>query len=694
MWGRKKIIEEAVIFFGFIAVGLFIYREAFHSSFQFDDYPFIVNNPVIHDLRNILDIFRSYSIKPLGTLTFAIDYYFYGLNVVGYHATNFIIHILSTLTLRWFILLTLEAPRLRGTSLAKDKQWIALLVSLIFLTHPVQIHAVTHITQRYVSLACLFYLLSLCFYNKARKYLDDDSYKPALFFKFFLACSFFALCGMLTRQTVVTLPLAVVLYEMCFFQPSQLKKILRYKTTWFVLAIFILIALVQPYLYQFNLSHYLKATYYSHSHQHETVTSYNYLLTQFRVLSHYIRLFFFPNEFTFDYDYQLSKGFFELPTFLSFLFLCFIFLGAAFIYRRHVVISFGIFWFFLTLSIESSIIPIVYVIEQYRLYLPLVGLSLSLVAGLHYMLKDIRKCSFVLSVFIAMLCYFTIQGNKVWQTEITFWEYALKMAPHKARTNDNLGAVYSAAGRYEEALRYLQKALSLDDSYAHTYNSLGQVYMEMGNLEKAVNNFEKAIEIGSGISVAPLNNLGVVYQRKGDLEKAEEYYKLAIRESQGFIEAYLNLATLYRKKGRSDAAIGLYEQIAVRFPHHKESLYSLVELYLEKKEAKRAIQAAQKILPKENNAELLTNLGSILAKNNLVDAAIIFYEKALRVDPKYKEVYIELGKFFGNMDRFYEAINIWKEGASLDPADPRFPELIQEAERLEKQLTPAVFNPP
>ena len=117
------------------------------------------------------------------------------------------------------------------------------------------------------------------------------------------------------------------------------------------------------------------------------ISSMHYLLTQFRVMVTYIRLLFLPLNQNLDYDYPISKSLFELPALISFLFLITILFFAKRLFSKYRLVSFSIFWFFLTLLPESSLFPIKDVIFEHRLYLPLVGYSMFLVSGVYYLFR-------------------------------------------------------------------------------------------------------------------------------------------------------------------------------------------------------------------------------------------------------------------------------------------------------------------
>ena len=83
----------------------------------------------------------------------------------------------------------------------------------------------------------------------------------------------------------------------------------------------------------------------------------HYLLTQFRVMVTYIRLLFLPFNQNLDYDYPISKSIFELPVVNQlFIFIAILYFAKR-LFSKYRLISFSIFWFFLTLLPESSILP-------------------------------------------------------------------------------------------------------------------------------------------------------------------------------------------------------------------------------------------------------------------------------------------------------------------------------------------------
>jgi len=189
---------------------------------------------------------------------------------------------------------------------------------------------------------------------------------------FYISSWFLCLAGMLTKENVVMLPCAIFLCELCFFKTAE-------KFSWkYVLPFFILL----PFI-----SIILLVTKPPTISDVDKFTSYPslglaYGITQLRVMVTYVRLLLIPLNQNLLYDYPMAKSLLELPILASFFFLCFIFVMAIRLFSRYRLISFGIFWFFITFLPESNIIPLNDVIFEHRLYVPLIGFSLFVVSGI------------------------------------------------------------------------------------------------------------------------------------------------------------------------------------------------------------------------------------------------------------------------------------------------------------------------
>ncbi|MBI4823435.1 MAG: tetratricopeptide repeat protein [Nitrospirae bacterium] len=231
---------------------------------------------------------------------------------------------------------------------------------------------------------------------------------------------------------------------------------------------------------------------------YEDTAKKTYLLTQFRVVVTYLRLLFLPVNQNIDYDYPVFNSFLNPQVFLSFLFLIFVF-GSAFYFLIRSkfspilrFISFGILWFFITLSVESSIIPIPMVINEYRVYLPSIGVFTAIVTGAFLFIGRLKnkKTQKVIGAFLILislaLSSVTYARNTVWKSSISLWEDVVRKSPYKAIGHNNLGFAYVAKGLYDKAIEQFLITLQLTPNNADIWDNKGTTLSTLGRYEEAL----------------------------------------------------------------------------------------------------------------------------------------------------------------------------------------------------------------
>jgi hypothetical protein len=560
-FSREPVVHILII----VILGILIYSNTFNIPFVFDDIYNITHAPGIKDIRNFFNLQSMYGSRHIGLLTFALNYKLHGLNVVGYHIFNLFIHLLNALLVYWLVILTFRTPY-ASAYLQKDVlktsdpyRWIPLFTALLFVSHPVQTQAVTYIVQRFASLATLFYLVSLVTYIKAR---GSDSSKKARY-AFFAASIISAVLAMRTKEIAFTLPVMVLLYEFMFFQ-GDIKKRMLYLLPLLplLLTMFIIPLSMMRSTGAIGIDEITKIA------GSVDVSRWDYLNTQFRVIVTYIRLLFFPVNQNFEYDYPIYRTFFTPPVFLSFLVLLGVFCwGIYLLYRSYKsdkanccwcrLIAFGIFWFFVTLSVESSIIPIEDIIFEHRLYLPSVGFSMAFMSGIVFIyVRLANRTKVVAKIFlpVMILMVFSLSltayaRNMIWRDEVTLWEDVLKKSPNKARPHYNLGVAYQRQGRFDGAIREYQTAINLNPNHAKAYSNMGAVYHQQERLDDAIREYQTAIKLKPDY-VDTHYNLGLAYHKQGRLDDAIREYQTAIKLKPDYADAHRHLEWAYREQGR------------------------------------------------------------------------------------------------------------------------------------------------
>ncbi len=607
-----------------------------------------------------LPLYDAFKSRYIGYLSFALNYRLHGFDVLGYHVVNFIIHVVNALLVYFLTMLTFRTPfsrdynspfpplNLRGGAEGGDvTRLIPLFVALIFVAHPVQTEAVTYVFQRLASLVSMFYLLSLVLYIKGRLSVQksevrsqklernqDSKLKIQSSVIWYLLSFVSAILAMKTKENALTLPVIITLYEFLFFNGPLKNRAAR-------LAPFLLTMLIIPLTLigtDSTAGEIISQIKDPASFGYEKISNESYLLTQFRVIITYLRLLFLPVNQNLLYDYPIYHSFLDIPVFLSFLFLASLFgIAGYLIYiaqkrrsaevrsqkseeesREYAVsgkqttacyllptthyrlIAFGIFWFFITLTVESSIVPIPMVIDEYRIYLPSIGFFLVVTAGVSLIFERFSRVPQIEKMAIAGLCAIilalsgaTYARNILWKDKISLWEDVVRKSPSSPNALNNLGNAYSEKDMHEKAIEFYMKSIALSPSFSLAHANLGSALASIGKPDMAIEHLEKAIALNPK-HIASYNNLARAYGEAGRLDKAEENYSMAITLNPFDITAYHGLGTVYSMLGRFDDALIAYNQFVALSPDNPEAYKNRGILYVEKGDFRNAGEDFQK----------------------------------------------------------------------------------------------------
>lgn len=678
---NRSLLNKPIVHILLIAiVGLFAYSNTFHVPFHFDDRPLIAENHIMKDLSFFFgpsntNGFSFYNQnRYIAYLTFALNYYFHGLDVIGYHIFNIAVHIINAFLIYWLVILTFKTPLMGQTPNQYELSTglIALFSAVFFVSHPVQTEAVTYIWQRVTSLATMFYLLSLASYVKSR--LLTIGIKRLLLY----GISFIsAVLAMKTKEIAFTLPIVITLYEFMFLE-GKVKKRILYLIPLLLTMLIIPLTLIDADKPTGDLIGDVSEA----TRVQTTIPRLDYLFTQFRVIVTYIRLLFLPINQNLDYDFPVYHTFSDPNVFLSFLFLLSLSsLGILLLYRsriaRHDVgshnthyslhatrlVAFGIFWFFITLSVESSVIPIVDVIFEHRMYIPSVGAIIAFnsttfhfTSRLGVTRHALRITRYVipvlLSTIVITLSIATYARNSVWQTEISLWEDVVKKSPSKARGYYNLGNVYLERKEYVKAIGELSKAISYDRYYLRAYNNLGVLYKEIGQFNNALPLFEKVVSIDNNNEKAH-EMLALIYSDIGQEDKSIAHFQ-AVAKINPSVKNYYNLGLALHNKGELNTAIVQYKEALKLNPNHFDAYLNLANAYSalgEKSDALLNYKRALEINP--DDAYLHYNMGLFYEKTGEISRAIDEYKKSFELDSNLKVAFDHikaLEKDIGNIN--------------------------------------------
>lgn len=136
------------------------------------------------------------------------------------------------------------------------------------------------------------------------------------------------------------------------------------------------------------------------------------------------------------------------------------------------------------------------------------------------------------------------------------------------------GLAYVKNGEYESAVRCFHAALKVDPKHAPTYVALGHVYLKKGDLKEAEKAFRQALRRQKDYPPA-LNGLGLVFRNTDKmLDWAIKYFRSACQADRRYVEAYLNLAEVYRELGDT-RELDTYEKLVHMVPEHSDAWFQI-----------------------------------------------------------------------------------------------------------------------
>ncbi len=603
---------------------------------MFDDIGLILENPAVKQLENIPARFTSgienFPYRPLRGISFTIDYQFSGLNPTGYHISNIIFHVLTTLLLYAII------------SLLTGKSRVAFFAACLFAVHPVHTDSVAYISGRRDILSTLFYLLGFYLFLKGRN-KDKPGLLIAALVSYLLAIS--------SKEMAVTLPAIFFLYDCIHNLPDEgpllkrcsvsLKKVIsRYGS--FYLCFLTVATLFTCYKVLFK-SPSTKVGFYGGDF-------FIQLLTVCKILVHYIKLLLYPVNLLADYSFNsfpLSQSIFEPATFLSLLVLCGLGVLTVKLLRSNKLMAFAMIWFFVTLLPVCHIFPHHELLAEHYLYLPSFGFVLLVALTLDQLLTfdGWRYAVYVLfALAVVLLSARTVNRNEDWKDSFTLWSKTVETAPNCARALSNLGMEYYKRKDYTQAEQLYQKAISIRPGQDKPYSNLGDLYRIKKDYGSALEMYQRAAQLNAG-NCAHYNTLGHAYAMVKKYGEAIKAFEQALECKPNYAEAYNNLGNVYRGLKKTDQAIACYQKAVQLNPYYSDAHHNLAKVYSGLNQHEKAIKVLKTLLSKNPFLpDTVFRLGNVFEKTTRYDQAIGYYQKALEIDPGFLDPHLNLARLY------------------------------------------------
>jgi len=526
------------------------FSNIFQNSFLLDDYAFIVDWPLIQDLKNVPRFFVNFIppggqadvYSPLKTFFHALNFHFWGINLDGHHFTSILIHLLGT----FFVY--------RLTLLLVQNRPIAFLTGLLFGLHPVHVEAITFMSASVDTFGIVLLFISFYCYVKARGNNNtfvvkegDQEGNPFIVNpnrKDYYFSILFAFLAVFTNEIAVSIPLLFLFYDVWFSGKKESKAKIAARI-WPFFAIVVLYSLAEwivlgaltdgKYLSgSFSLTMLLMIKVWA---KYILVVLFPYVLSYNQLIAPGISSFW-QNDF--NAFAVLSQSIFEFQTMLSLTLLIAVAVLAVRSFKKDPIILFCVGWFFISLLPASNIIPSsVYFAEKY-LYAGSFAFCLLLsylLIRAYGKLKENGK-QIVIGVTVMIVAFYAFRTyirNQDWRDELSLYESAVRTNPQNGYLYNELGVAYTHSGQFSKAVDSFRQAIALNPKEPHFYFSTEGVYVALEQMPQAVQALQRAVELNPEFAEGYFNLAGI-HAFLGKTIEAERYLQKAVE--------------LFRKQGR------------------------------------------------------------------------------------------------------------------------------------------------
>jgi tetratricopeptide (TPR) repeat protein len=428
------------------------------------------------------------------TLTYAIDYEFWGLDAGGFKFTNGLIHLVNVYLVLWLALRLFRRPATGDKSYGTP--WdvpLAALAAAIFGVHPAVVEPVIWVPGREELLMALGALGCLHFHMTARR-LGEDGDKPRTALVCYACAAFSCAAACLSNAVAAAIPALIVAWDVLMLDRPKLRRIL-YGTSmlWVIGVATIAIKKFGPeYNPVAGRGEKLLETFCAER-----------LMVILNVYWLNLKTLFWPRSLGLAYDMCRPQSFLNAEVVLGALALG---LTCALMWklRRRKSMLFGLLWFGLALGPTSQIMPHHIDRADRFLYLPLVGLTVSLAMGLkplcekgvRYLLPErpggccaqkvpdtfltsrLSRWAAIVGTGavgvsgLFLLVVLSAYQVQTWQDGLSVWNNAIKVDPNNIFAHRSFAGNLTKTVGLDRAVSYYQSAIELDPDNVETLDAL------------------------------------------------------------------------------------------------------------------------------------------------------------------------------------------------------------------------------
>lgn len=246
------------------------------------------------------------------------------------------------------------------------------------------------------------------------------------------------------------------------------------------------------------------------------------------------------------------------------------------------------------------------------------------------------------------------------------WQRVLELDANNVAAHNNLGNMWQAQGRYDDAERAYRLALALQDDAMIHYN-LANVLLTTGKVHEAIVHYRAALARNPDY-VEAWGNLGNALERMADHGEAVVCYRRALSLRPDFVEAHNNLGNVYRAQGKWPEALAEYATAVDLRPQDAGIRCNFANALKAQNRVDEAIAAYMQVLQvMPVHAEAASNLADLLQLRQRWTEAIALYRGALALRPQLVEAWNNLGCALHTQGNLEAAIVVYSEALVLHP---------------------------
>jgi Tfp pilus assembly protein PilF len=518
----KRIATVILIILALVGGAAVVYLRVFSAGFVgFDDdihvyaNPFL-NPPTLHNLARLWHQSYEQLYVPLAYTIFAVVARF---SQVPAHVDSSVGHTVSFDPIAFHVVgVTFHAANVLLCFLLVQRltrrRTAALLTSLVFALHPLQVESVAWISELRGLSSGFFALLALNALVLSRGVSDEASAKSRALLA---ASALFATCAMLCKPAAAVLPLLALAIDRIVLGTSWRRAIVA-SSMWAVCTI--------PFAWVTSSVQAVAASGKSLGWQRLFIAG--------DALTFYLFKVFVPIDLCVDYGRTPSLvmshiwGYLAWAVPVGLVVLC---------YRnrqRRPITWLGTLMFMMFLLPTLGLVPFAYqgystVADRYA-YLALIGVGLVVSDAIDY-IKPRKIVLGVLSVALVAVAALSFNQSRHWTTSSDFLHHTIAVNPDAAFAYHNLGYAAQANGDYVAAVADYQACLTHDPTRLKAYVNLAQVFFELNQPAEAERAIAQSIRTPGltvdGMTANDFANLGMVLMQMNQHDRAVDAFSAA-----------------------------------------------------------------------------------------------------------------------------------------------------------------------